>query len=532
MVSVSVMGVLMKFFRDSQKNSDISAEGNEMFAELMVANNRRVFLAFLSIVILANLATFLIKLSGSSSAYLTYNAIILEFVIVSASLSGGTFLASRFRGKKISGYIQVLSVIVALWFFQYIIYGATELFAVHYIILALTVFYFDLKVVLFALIMVILSQTSLFILRPELVPAGAKSNIIVRYLIYLWVGISAAFGAGATRALMMLALEKSDEAHDTLDSLREVGRAVINSAGILKGQSTTQDEVADSMNRIAQQQAASLEEMSAAQEELAAQAVSVNSVAKDLNDEISVTVGSVADLKGVNERVQSTSKGIQSAIDEVTGYSSESSQQIQDTRSRFNTVQEKSDEMSNFVRIINDIADKVNLLSLNASIEAARAGDAGRGFAVVADEISKLAEATSENASHIERIINENASLIDESGAMIESSSEMMIQLSGAIDQIRNEAREMEGYIQDIDMTIKTIHGMNERIHSSTMSIENATSEQQIATEESSKTIQDISHSAQQLADLASRIAESTGLINELSEELNDTARRMEMDQQ
>ncbi len=68
-------------------------------------------------------------------------------------------------------------------------------------------------------------------------------------------------------------------------------------------------------------------------------------------------------------------------------------------------INKSSKEMTNIINIIHDISDKINLLSLNAAIEAARAGDAGRGFAVVADEISKLADQTAQSLKDIGTLI-------------------------------------------------------------------------------------------------------------------------------
>jgi methyl-accepting chemotaxis protein len=71
------------------------------------------------------------------------------------------------------------------------------------------------------------------------------------------------------------------------------------------------------------------------------------------------------------------------------------------------SIRSSSLEMSNILKIINDISGKVNMLALNAAIEAARAGEAGRGFTVVADEISKLADRTSNSIKGIDFLIKE-----------------------------------------------------------------------------------------------------------------------------
>ncbi len=83
---------------------------------------------------------------------------------------------------------------------------------------------------------------------------------------------------------------------------------------------------------------------------------------------------------------------------------------------------ESSHEMQNIVGMISDISDQINLFSLNAAIESARAGDAGKGFAVVSDQISKLAEETANSIGEINTLIKENSSEIEAGSPFLISS--------------------------------------------------------------------------------------------------------------
>ncbi len=96
---------------------------------------------------------------------------------------------------------------------------------------------------------------------------------------------------------------------------------------------------------------------------------------------------------------------------------------IQDTSKRIKRLGESSQEIGNIVALIEEIAEQTNILALNASIEASRAGEAGRGFAVVADEVQKLAERSSNATKKIEVLVSTIQSDTNEAVVAMERST-------------------------------------------------------------------------------------------------------------
>ena len=157
------------------------------------------------------------------------------------------------------------------------------------------------------------------------------------------------------------------------------------------------------------------------------------------------------------------------SITETVAILENMNQHIESVTAMSNELVDKVKAVDNMANLITDLAENINLLSLNASIEAARAGDAGRGFAVVATQINKLADQSSDYAKHIMTSMKsiKEKSLIVEDGISILSSKR-----EAAHESIEGITTYFQGIHKDSDKIIRAVHAVDEKIEEGVLSSE------------------------------------------------------------
>ena len=137
-------------------------------------------------------------------------------------------------------------------------------------------------------------------------------------------------------------------------------------------------------------------------------------------------------------------------------------EQIQETSKRMKRLGESSQQIGEIVELINDIAEQTNILSLNAAIQAAMAGEAGRGFAVVADEVQRLAERSGSATRQIDALVrtiqsdtSEAISSMEQSTAEVVSGARLSQDAGASLEQIEAVSQQLAELINNISSNAK-----------------------------------------------------------------------------
>lgn len=314
-----------------------------------------------------------------------------------------------------------------------------------------------------------------------------------------------------------------------IESMKEMIRQMGHVSDRLEKQAGSSKNVSGEMNSAANIQSQSMTELNATVDQLS---VSVNEIAQNATQLAGVVADTKEDSDKVEDKMRTTvevSEKGKADMESVGNALHNIEISIHNLEEAVNKVGTASGEIVDIIKLIGDIAEETNLLSLNASIEAARAGEAGRGFAVVASQIGVLAKNSADSVAHITSLINEINGLVDDavkqvgnSASDIESSADLIHTAVDTFDQIFQNIQETSHLIEDVVEKINQVDQVATNV--AAISEEQAASSDEILT-----TSESMLQQAKSISKNSEQVEEEAGNLAESADQLADQVKQFQI---
>lgn len=326
--------------------------------------------------------------------------------------------------------------------------------------------------------------------------------------------------------------ESNDEIGLIIEKMKELTQSLGNIVGRIRNSSDTMSANSYELNDTSSQTLAANNEISKAVEDVAEGSTGMASSISKINENLEEMSRETKDInESVNEirnqttAVQDSSKIMNDKIKSMQDSSHKMDDGISAISKRIETVNTTVDKVSNIVSVIEEISSETNLLSLNASIEAARAGDAGKGFAVVAQEIRVLSDNTNTELENIKQIIS---SLVEEcrycvqaSGTIVEDNAKQKEEIKAVLDEfgaLDEQIQKTAEKADEIEELVTAMIELNDDITKSSHSLTDVSAANAAATEEMNANIEELNAMMNGVAEMAGHMNdESDGLKEALS---------------
>lgn len=298
-------------------------------------------------------------------------------------------------------------------------------------------------------------------------------------------------------------------ANVTADFTGAIADSVNSTVDTLRGLVGTINETAVELGAAATSTQETATQMQAASETQASDVVQIAGQMKKSSDSLSAVAARAEQLsQQAGNSVNVAHNGASTVGRTIQGMAA-LREQIQDTAKRIKRLGESSQEIGNIIEFINDIAEQTNTLALNASIQAAMAGESGRGFAMVADEVQRLAERAAAATRQIETLVktiqadtNEAIVSMERSTANVISGARSAEEAGQALTRIEATSTDLARMIQDISGEARSEAAQAARIAGQ---------------------VESIRDTAIQTASSAQTTAAAVGELNTLSEKLRQS---------
>ena len=307
-----------------------------------------------------------------------------------------------------------------------------------------------------------------------------------------------------------------------IDKLSSIVSNIKNSSGTVGNSSEKLSNMANQIATTTENVALAVQQIASGAAQQADDIQSSAESSKDIMEAVESVQNSTNDMSALAEKMKNASEISSSSLAILQKTSTEMTDKIEEISKRISSTQQAVANINERVEGITGIAAQTNLLSLNASIEAARAGDAGRGFAVVADEIRKLADDSKSLASEIRVLMDE---LLVEANQAVEVAEQVK---EGNVDQqkaLSETFDAVDGMIGDIEETVNSvseIKGEADTCVTSNTVVLNAMTSLSAISEENAASSETTGASLEELSVTVSTLADSAIELNSIAEKLND----------
>ncbi len=318
------------------------------------------------------------------------------------------------------------------------------------------------------------------------------------------------------------------------EAMREIGDGLNAMLDDVEDTLHTVQTLADEVDEVGEEVSTSVSEMEKASAEVSQSAEGISIATDQQNGRFEEVLGEMSDLSATIQEIASTADGVADLSDHAAGRARSGRETASDAieelerierRSativdRIETLDEELAEVSDVVEVIDGIAEETNLLAVNASIEAARAGSQGSRFAVVANEIKSLSEETGEATQEVDEMVSDVQSsakaAVDEIDQMqrdVVDGAETIEESLAVLEEIADHVQEANDGVQSIndatDEQARTSQGVVTMVDEATEQSEQTlqeTSSVAAAAEEQTATISEISNAARSLSSTATEL--------------------------